>query len=75
MIHKFVAAIFLLLAVVVAMVASFGYVREAAQRAEAGRQQAAAVAAQAQAKEEANRARMAEQEMRRQWYAASLNLM
>ena len=34
-----------------------------------------AEAAEAKAKGEANRARTAEQEMRRQWYAASINLM
>jgi eukaryotic-like serine/threonine-protein kinase len=45
------------------------------QRDEADRQRAAAEAAQAQAKGEANRALTAEQEMRRQWYAASSNLM
>ena len=45
------------------------------QRVEANQQRAAAEAAQGQAKGEANRARAAEQEMRRQWYAASSNLM
>ena len=82
------AAVFLLLAAV-AGVASVGYVqtklalnREAEQRAaadrqrqEADRQRAAAEAAEARAKGEAGRARTAEQEMRRQWYAASINLM
>jgi WD40 repeat protein/serine/threonine protein kinase len=45
------------------------------QRDEAERHRAAADAAQAQAKGEADRARTAEKEMRRQWYAATVNLM
>jgi WD40 repeat protein len=45
------------------------------QRREADRQRASADAAQAQAEGEASRARAAEQEMRRQWYAASNNLI
>jgi len=61
------AAVFVLLAVV-AGVASIAYVREAAKRA-------VAEAAEVKAKEEAQRAQEAEQEMRRQWYAASINLM
>ena len=89
------AAVFVLLAAV-AGVASVGYVREAAQRAEADRQRQAAdgqriaavrqrqeadrqralaEAAEARAKGEAGRARTAEQEMRRQVYAANSNLM
>jgi len=45
------------------------------QRQEANRQRALAEAAEARAKGEAGRARTAEQAMRRQWYAASSNLM
>jgi WD40 repeat protein len=45
------------------------------QRDEAERHRAAADAAQGQAKGEADRARAAEHEMRRQWYAATVNLM
>ena len=45
------------------------------QRQEADRQRALAEAAEARAKGEAGRASTAEQEMRRQWYAASSNLM
>jgi WD40 repeat protein len=61
------AAVFVLLAAV-AGVASLGYLREAEQRT-------AAEAAESSAKSEAKRAQMAEQEMRRQWYAASINAM
>jgi WD40 repeat protein len=61
------AAVFLLLAAV-AGVASVGYVREAAARA-------LAEEAENKSKVEADRARGAEHEMRRQWYAASVNLM
>src|SRR6516225_6121943 len=61
------AAVFLLLAAV-AGVASVGYLQTK-------RALHAAEAAQAQAKGEASRARTAEQDMRRQWYAASSNLM
>src|SRR6516225_8295913 len=61
------AAVFLLLAAV-AGVASVGYLQTK-------RALNAAEAAGATAKGEANRARAAEQEMRRQWYAASSNLM
>ena len=61
------AAVFVLLAAV-AGVASVGYVREAASRA-------VAEAAESKATGEADRARAAEHEIRRQWYAASVNLM
>jgi WD40 repeat protein len=61
------AAVFILLATV-AGVASVGYVREAAQRVRVQ-------AAEATAKGEAQRARTAEQEMRRQWYVSTVNLM
>ena len=44
-------------------------------RQEADRERAVAEAAEVRAKGEAARARRAEQEMRRQWYAASINLM
>ncbi len=45
------------------------------QRQEADRQRALAEAAEIRAKGEAGHTRRAEQEMRRQWYAASINLM
>jgi eukaryotic-like serine/threonine-protein kinase len=61
------AAVLILLAAV-AGVASIGYVREASARA-------LAEAAEKQSEIEADRARGAEREMRRQWYAASINLM
>jgi eukaryotic-like serine/threonine-protein kinase len=61
------AAVFILL-VAVAGVASVGYLREAAARAKA-------VALESKAEDEADRAHAAEQEMRRQWYAAEVNLM
>jgi WD40 repeat protein/predicted Ser/Thr protein kinase len=61
------AAVFLLLAAV-AGVASVGYLQTK-------RGLNAARAAEATAKGEASRARTAEQEMRRQWYAATSNLM
>jgi WD40 repeat protein len=61
------AAVFVLLAAV-AGVASVGYVREAAARA-------VAETAESKANGEADRARAAEHEIRRQWYAASVNLM
>src|SRR6516225_1267941 len=61
------AAVFLLLATV-AGVASVGYLQTR-------RGLNAARAAEATAKGEASRARTAEQEMRRQWYAATSNLM
>ena len=60
-------AVFLLLATV-AGIASVGYVREAAARA-------AAESAELRAEDEALRAHAAELEMRRQWYAATINLM
>jgi eukaryotic-like serine/threonine-protein kinase len=60
-------AVFVLLAAV-AGVASVGYVREAAARA-------LAEAAEGKAEGEADRAHAAEHEIRRQWYAASVNLM
>jgi WD40 repeat protein/serine/threonine protein kinase len=63
-----VAAAVLVLLAAVAGVASVGYVREAAERAEADRQ-----------REEAQRQRAAaeaaEQKIRRQWYAASISAM
>jgi WD40 repeat protein/serine/threonine protein kinase len=62
-----IGAVFLLLTAV-AGVASVGYAREAAARA-------AAVRAQGKAKDEAGRASAAEHEVRRQWYAATINLM
>ena len=68
------AAVFLLLAAV-AGVASVGYVQTKGALSREAQQLTAAETAQAQAKGEASRARTAEQEMRRQWYAASLNLM
>ncbi len=61
------AAVFVLLAVV-AGVASIGFVRESAERA-------VAETAEVKAKDEAQRAQEAERETRRQWYAASINLM
>ncbi len=61
------AAVLILLAAV-AGVASVGYVREAAARA-------LAELAEKQSEIETDRARGAEREMRRQWYAASVNLM
>ncbi len=61
------AAVFLLLAAV-AGVASVGYLQTKLALN-------AAEAAEATAKGEASRARAAEQEMRRQWYAATVNLM
>ena len=74
-------AVFLLLAAV-AGVALMGYAREAAERAEAeqqreqaDRQRAAAQEAEGKANHEAGRARAAEQEIRRQWYAASISAM
>jgi WD40 repeat protein len=45
------------------------------QRVEANQHRVAAEAAQSRARDEASRAYSAEQEMRRQWYAASSNLM
>jgi hypothetical protein len=67
MVASLTTAVFLLLAAV-AGVASVGYVREADQRT-------AAEAAEGKAKNEAERARAAEQEIRRQWYAASISAM
>jgi WD40 repeat protein len=61
------AAVFVLFATV-AGVASVGYVREAEQRS-------AAEASEGRANEQAQRAWDAEERMRRQWYAASMNAM
>jgi hypothetical protein len=68
------AAVFVLLATV-AGVASVGYVQTKRALNGESKQRALAEEAEAKAKGEANRARTAEQEVRRQWYAASINLM
>jgi eukaryotic-like serine/threonine-protein kinase len=68
------AAVFVLLAAV-AGVASAGYVQTKLALNREAEQRTAAEEAEARAKGEAHRARTAEQEVRRQWYAASINLM
>jgi eukaryotic-like serine/threonine-protein kinase len=68
------AAVFVLLATL-AGVASVGYVQTNRALNGESKQRELAEEAEAKAKGEANRARAAEQEVRRQWYAASINLM
>ena len=68
------AAVFALL-MAVAAIATAGYLQTMLALRGEGQQCAAAEAARAEAKLEAVRARAAEQEMRREWYAASINLM
>jgi WD40 repeat protein len=68
------AAVFLLLATV-AGVASVGYLQTRLALNREAHQRAAAEQAEARAMRDASRAGAAEQEMRRQWYAASSNLM
>jgi WD40 repeat protein len=68
------AAVFLLLAAV-AGVASVGYVQTKGALSGEAKHRIAAEEAEGKATREADRARMAEQEIRRQWYAASSNLM
>jgi WD40 repeat protein/serine/threonine protein kinase len=68
------AAVFVLLATV-AGVASVGYVQTKRALNGESEQRALAQEAEAKAKGEAGRALAAEQEIRRQWYAATVNLM
>jgi eukaryotic-like serine/threonine-protein kinase len=68
------AAVFVLLAAAAA-IASVGYVQTKMALSGEARHRAAAEALEAKANEEAGRARAAEQEMRAEWYAASINLM
>jgi WD40 repeat protein/serine/threonine protein kinase len=68
------ATVFVLLAAVAA-VTSIGYVQTKLALNGEAKQRAAAQSAEAKANQEAVRARAAEQEMRRQWYGASVNLM
>src|SRR5262249_10082459 len=68
------AAVFLLLTAV-AGVASVGYLQTRGALNGEAKHRMAAEEAEDKAMKEANRARAAEQEIRRQWYAASSNLM